>query len=137
MTSRTTITMPLPVCAIIDPVPGYPDPPLDQGAAGPPVDRRVRSALAGARERTASVADLREMIAAGRAEIVEAGVGTQQRMELALELRRIVAALEPGRPDLTPVRERWKRVLGLLGPAAGTGRVAQITDLLILLLRAR
>jgi hypothetical protein len=36
MTSRTTITMPLPVCAIIDPVPGYPDPPLDQGAAGPP-----------------------------------------------------------------------------------------------------
>ena len=98
MTSRTTITMPLPVCAIIDPVPGYPDPPLDQGAAG---------------------------------------VGTQQRMELALELRRIVAALEPGRPDLTPVRERWKRVLSLLGPAAGTGRVAQITDLLILLLRAR
>jgi hypothetical protein len=28
-------------------------------------------------------------------------------------------------------------VLSLLGPAAGTGRVAQITDLLILLLRAR
>ena len=58
-------------------------------------------------------------------------------MELALELRRIVAALEPARPDLTPVREHWKRVLSLLGPAAGTGRVAQITDLLILLLRAR
>jgi hypothetical protein len=135
--SRTTITMPLPVCAIVDPAPGHPDPPLDQGAAGPPVDRRVRSALAGARERTASVADLREMIAAGRSEIVESGADTQQRMELALELRRIVAALEPARPDLTPVRERWKRVLGLLGPAAGTGRVAQITDLLILLLRRR
>jgi hypothetical protein len=34
------------------------------------------------------------------------------------------------------VRERWKRVRSLLGPAAGTRPTAQITDLLIGLLRS-
>jgi len=128
MTSRTIDTIPLPVCD---------DPLFDGGAPGPPVDRRVRSALAGARERKASVADLRAMIVAARPEIVEAGTDTQRRMQLSYELRHILVALGPGpAPGLALVRDRWKRVRGLLGPAAGTGRVAQITDLLIVLLRA-
>ena len=128
MRIRTTDTMPLPICGDPQPAGGSPD---------PRCDRRVRSALASARERKASVADLRQMIIAARPEIIEAGIGTQQRMELSHELRAILTALEPDRPDLVPVRERWKRVHGLLGPAAGTGRVAQVTDLLILLLHAR
>jgi hypothetical protein len=124
MTQRTTDTTPLPVCA---------DPRFDGRG---PLDRRVRSALAGARERTASVADLREMIIAARPGITAAGSDTARRMELAHELRKILTELEPGRPDLAPVRERWKRIRDLLGPAAGSGPVAQVTDLLILLLRA-
>jgi hypothetical protein len=128
MRIRTTDTMPLPICGDPEPADGSPDPRFD---------RRVRSALANARERKASVADLRQMIVSARPQIIEAGTDTQGRMELSHELRAILAALEPDRPDLVAVRDRWKRVRGLLGPAAGTGRVAQVTDLLIVLLRAR
>jgi hypothetical protein len=124
METRSTDTIPLPV---------HPDR-LDDG--GGPSDRRVRSALAGARERPVSAADLRAMIAAARADIVTAGTDTQRRMELSHELRKTLAALEPADPDLGPVREHWKRVRELLGPASGHARIAQITDLLLVLLRA-
>ena len=88
---------------------------------------------AGSRERTASVTELREMITTARPEIVEAGAGTDQRMQLSHELRKILEALADDRPELGPVRERWKQVRRMLGPVAGTGRIPQVTELLITL----
>lgn len=83
-----------------------------------------------------SVADLRAMVVAARPEVIAAGADTQLRMELSHELRSVLAALEPERPDLGPVRDHWKRVRSLLGPAAGAGRIALVTDLLMALLWA-
>lgn len=129
MRSRITETRPLPVCGT------PPATPADPGRAASP-DRRMRSPLAGARERTASVADLREMILAARPDIVEAGADIDRRMELSYEVRKILTELAAGSVDLLRVRDRWKRIRDLLGPVAGTNRIAQITDLLIALLAA-
>lgn len=57
-------------------------------------------------------------------------------MELSYEVRKILTELAAGSVDLLRVRDRWKRIRDLLGPVAGTNRIAQITDLLIALLAA-
>jgi hypothetical protein len=84
-------------------------------------------------ERAVTVAELRDMITAARPEILAAGARTARRMELFHELHAIMVELSLEAPDLTPVRQHWKRVRHLLGPVAGSGRIAQVTEMLIAL----
>jgi hypothetical protein len=84
-------------------------------------------------ERTVTVAELRDMITAARPEILAAGARTARRMELFHELHAILVELSLEAPDLAPVRQHWKRVRHLLGPVAGSGRIAQVTEMLIAL----
>ena len=84
-------------------------------------------------ERAVTVAELRDMITAARPEILAAGARTARRMELFHELHTILAELSLEAPDLRPVRQHWKRVRHLLGPVAGSGRIAQVTEMLIAL----
>ena len=84
-------------------------------------------------ERTATVAELHELVIAARPEILAAGARTAQRMELFHELQAILAELSLDAPDLAPVRQRWKGVRHMLGPVAGSGRIAQVTETLIAL----
>ncbi len=91
---------------------------------------RVRTGAVGAEpaDEPVTVADLREMIAAARGDIVAAAATEEERVELAYELRRILEALEEEAPRPGPVRDRWSSVQGILGALSASGAIAAITD---------
>ncbi len=76
---------------------------------------------------SASLDDLRELIASLREEVEDASGGKPADSRIEYELQTIEEELGEDEPDGETVRSRWKQVLKLLGPLQHVASVAQIT----------
>jgi hypothetical protein len=103
------------------------------------VDSHVRmtvGAVGGPDDRATGLAELRALITGARAEIIEAARSDNERVELGVELRRILQELEKDEPPAEPVRVRWQSVLDVIGSPAASGAIATITGLVQTLFEA-